>query len=121
MKTMKAQFNQFYLVIFLAVILIAGSVHAEGTEMNIGSCLKNSAEPKLEMEKWMVSESYWYSVGHTISMEYEQDKNLLIEAWMVDKSKWQPSVFEYLTSENDQKLMVENWMIHSIYWNEKQN
>ena len=117
MKTRKVGLNQIILVTFLAVILITGSVRAEGTEVHVVSGLENISEPRLEVEKWMISETFWYHSQNSFAEEYEEEENLCLEDWMVDKSIWQVPVIEYFQDAKDQKLVVENWMTDKKYWN----
>lgn len=117
MKTKKAQLNQIILATFLFVFLLSGNVEAEGTEWNTVSGLENVAEPKLEVENWMVNENYWFAEGNTFVVETEQEQNLTVEAWMFDKNKWGLAVFEYASNETEQDLMLENWMTNEMYWN----
>jgi hypothetical protein len=118
MKTMRTGLNQIFLVTFLAVILITGSVHAEGKEACVVSGLENISEPVLELEKWMLNETYWYNAQDSFLGEYHAvEQNLGLEAWMVDESKWQVPRIESVPEVEDQKLMVENWMTDMMYWN----
>ena len=117
MKTKNAQLNQIFLATFLVVFLLSGNVEAEGTEMNAVSGLENIAEPKLEVENWMVNVNYWFAEGNTFVLETEQEENLTVEAWMFDKNKWGLAVFEYTSNETEQDLMLENWMTNEMYWN----
>jgi hypothetical protein len=117
MKTKKARLNQMILATFLFVFLLSGNVEAEGTEWTAVSGLENIAEPKLEVENWMVNENYWFTEENTFVVETEQDENLTLEAWMFDKNKWGLAVFEYASSEAEQRLLLENWMINEMYWN----
>ncbi|MBW6534535.1 MAG: hypothetical protein K0B11_05970 [Mariniphaga sp.] len=117
MKTKKAQLNQIILATFLFVFLLSGNVEAEGTEWNTVSGLENVTENKLEVEKWMVNEDYWFTEENTFVVETEQDENLVLEAWMFDENKWGLAVFEYASNEKEQDLRLENWMINEMYWN----
>jgi hypothetical protein len=117
MKTMKARLNQIILVAFFTVIFMSGNVNAKGTEMNVVSGLENIAEPKLQIENWMINETCWIKVEKASLIEMESDANLLVEAWMVDETRWQTPVFEYSSMEEEQSLRLEYWMVNEMYWN----
>lgn len=117
MKTMKARLNQMILATFLFMFILSGNVEAEGTEWSTVSGLENIAEPKLEVEHWMVNENYWITEASTFVVETEQDENLTVESWMFDKDKWGLAVFDYASSESENGLALENWMVNEMYWN----
>jgi len=118
MKTMKARLSQIILVAFLTIILMSGSVNAKGTEMIVVSGLENIAEPKLQIEDWMVNETCWIQVEKASLIAMENDAALMLEAWMVDESRWQTPVFDYFSSmETEQSLKLEYWMVNEMYWN----
>ena len=117
MKTMRTRLNQIFLATFLVVMLVAGSGHAEGTEMSAVSSLENVTENRLEFEEWMLNATLWMHHRNTFSMEYELEEGLGLENWMVDKSRWQLPVSAFMEDAADQELQIENWMTDTKYWN----
>ncbi|HDR51462.1 MAG TPA: hypothetical protein ENN90_07565 [Mariniphaga anaerophila] len=118
MKTMKARLNQIILVALFTVIFMSVNVNANGTETIVVSGLENIAEPKLQIEDWMVNETCWLKAEKASLIEMENDERLMLEAWMVDETRWQMPVFENFSSmEAEQGLKLEYWMVNEMYWN----
>jgi hypothetical protein len=66
---MKTKVNQMMLVAVFAFILISGSVNATGKEAIVVSGLENMIETKLELENWMVNDTYWVRAEKVQEME----------------------------------------------------
>jgi hypothetical protein len=117
MKTKMTRLNQIVVAAFLILFLMSVNVDAKETQMIAASGLENIAEPKLEIENWMINETYWVSAQETNTFQKEQEENLLLEDWMVNDKKWGLSLFEYPGLDSEPKLVLENWMLSGIYWN----
>lgn len=110
---MKTKVNQMMLVAVFAFILISGNVDATGKEAIVVSGLENMMETKLELENWMVNDTYWVRAEKVQEME----ESLVIEAWMVEEENWNVPAFEEYVVEADKQLELENWMTSNILWN----
>jgi hypothetical protein len=114
MQTKRKRLNPIFMAMLLTVLMTAGSVYAEGTEMHAVPGLENSAESRLEVENWMVSENYWYHPQPAFIVGYAEEKKLGLEPWMLSESQF--AGYEIPRVE-DQKMKVENWMVDRNIWN----
>lgn len=114
---MKTRLNQIILGAFLILFLMSGNVVAEGTEVSVVSGLENVVEPKLELEDWMINESYWNLSKNSYMVENEKDNILQVEDWMMDNNRWELPVLKFRIVENDPVLNIEDWMVNKLYWN----
>ncbi len=110
---MKTKVNQMMLVAIFALILISGSVNATGKEAIVVSGLENMMETKLELENWMVNDTYWVR-AETVQ---ETEESLVIEAWMLEDENWNVPAFEEYVVEAEKQLELENWMTSNMLWN----
>jgi len=69
---------------FFAVVLMTALT---GMKVKAGSSLlKTEKEPELELESWMIDESFWSKA--TVDVVEAADPELGIEAWMTDDNYW---------------------------------
>jgi len=95
---------------FMVLLVLAGNVKAEGTELKTSAL--EITETLVPMENWMTSEAVW----NTSSLSYfdfalETEANMEIESWMTSETIW--NVEEIIKDEN---LLLENWMVDSEVW-----
>lgn len=109
---MKTKVNQMMVLTFLALILFAGNLSADGKVANVVSGLENIEEIKLEVKEWMVDESFWMMAGN----DKLSEENLVFEYWMLDEAKWNIHA-AIIPVETEKDLSVETWMIDKLYWN----
>lgn len=76
------------------------------------AALLPAAEPKLEMEEWMLDENNFKpkKIG-----EEKTSVERKVELWKVQNNKYGNRKF-ILTQVNDRKLEIEIWMINNKYW-----
>ena len=72
------------------------------------------AEPSLELENWMTSETTWSS---TMNIIEELETELMVEDWMTSESVWNST--EDVIEETESQLTVENWMVSDNVWNKE--
>jgi hypothetical protein len=110
---MKTKVNQMVLTAIFAFIIISGNVNATEKEAIVVSGLEIIAETKLELENWMVNDTYWVRSA----TEHVLEENLILEAWMIDEDNWNVPATEQILVEAEKQLMLENWMTSNSFWN----
>ena len=81
LKAMKRIIKQVFFGLVLMVALTGMKVKATS------ALLKPEIEPELELESWMIDESFWYQLPGELTPA--TDDALEIEAWMTEDSYWQ--------------------------------
>jgi len=66
-------------------------------------------EPHLELENWMISDTYFS--GIEIYSGIETESMLQLQDWMLNESNFN------VNHESDNSLELEDWMISDEYWN----
>ena len=105
---MKTIVKQLTAATFIAVMLLAGNIKAEGNELRALSHENN--ETALRLEKWMTNE-----IESNVNFEYmdelvsETEKELALEDWMTNTELWFAG-FNF-TEEADPALEIEDWMV----------
>ncbi|MCY1722343.1 hypothetical protein OU798_18485 [Prolixibacteraceae bacterium Z1-6] len=111
---MKTTMKQVAAATIIAILVLAGNVKADGTEVK-GSghrCI----ETTLQLENWMTDETIW----NTLSIEMnefttEAEMDLEIENWMTNNECW--NVNSSLTEETEPEMTLEDWMTNEKIWN----
>ncbi len=110
---MKTTMKKLAAITFIAIIFIAGSVQAKGTELSALS--HESIESSLQIENWMVNESIWETeLESTFILEQDFDETLDLENWMTDESTWNKN--ELITEDQETPLQIEGWMLSENNW-----
>ena len=107
---MKTTLKQIAAGTFIVLLVLAGNVKAEGTELKTSALV--ITETSLQIENWMTSEAVWNK--NTLSyldFALETEENMEIESWMASETIW--NVEEIIKDEN---LLLENWMVDSEVW-----
>ena len=107
MKTRKTQFLLFALMAFF---FFAGNVNAEGTERVPASSHEMITEPELEIQDWMLEETY---LTNSALFYDEMDQELNVEKWMVNHNKKENNTFG-VEVETEKELEIESWMLNSV-------
>lgn len=119
MKTIKTHLVQIFLLTLLFVFLLDWNVEAKEHELNFISGLEIIKEPALEIENWMLNESYWYNEDFNFMIKDEIESSLVLESWMFPNQKWLPAIFEYTSAITEKDLLIEQWMIKGMQWNKQ--
>jgi len=107
---MKTTLKQLAAGTFIALLLLAGNVKTNGTEVIVSNLEIN--EPALELESWMTNEAVWNTNSfYTLDFAQETEAALELEKWMTSQEYW---IFEKPVVEKE--LTLENWMIDSEIW-----
>lgn len=96
-----------------ALFIISGNVHATGKEAIVVSGLENMMDAKLELENWMVEDTYWVKAEKVQEME----ESLQLESWMTDQNNWNVPVYATEIVETEKQLEIEEWMTSRLFWN----
>jgi len=107
---MKTTLKQIAAGTFIVLLVLAGNLKSEGTELKTSAL--EITETSLQLENWMTSEAVW----NTSSLSYldfalETEANMEIESWMTSETIWNAE--EVI---KDEKLLLENWMVDSEVW-----
>jgi len=97
---------------FIALLLLAGNVKAEGTERTASS--HETIETTLQLENWMTDESYWSTDSYSaadFSFETETETELQLENWMTSDELWGD-----LETDTEEALTLESWMTDAEVW-----
>ena len=79
---MKTQMNKFVFMLAIAVIALTG-INAKASSRVVIT----EVEPAMEIENWMVDETFWNKEMSNI--EPASEKELAIEGWMIDEKYWE--------------------------------
>ncbi len=110
---MKTKVNQMMFAAIFALFIISGNANATGKEAIVVSSLENTVDAKLELENWMVEDTYWVK-AETVQ---QTEESLLLEPWMIDQSNWNVPVSENEIAEAEKQLEMEEWMTNNVFWN----
>lgn len=108
---MKNSVKQLAAGTFITLLLLAGNVSADGTEIKAWG--HEIIETSLQLEDWMTNESYWNAnTFYTADFALETETDLELESWMTSEKLWnnQETVVE-------EELTLENWMTDTEVWN----
>lgn len=109
---MKTRINQLVTIVLFSFIFLAGNVSAEGTELAASS--HEIIEESLELENWMLNESYW-NTESTFIVEQAAEEALVVENWMTNENNWQANKV-VVEQETETALVIENWMLNENNW-----
>ena len=97
-----------------ALILLAGNVRANGTEMKASSL--DIVETSLQLENWMTNETIWNNNStYTLDFGLETEADLELENWMTSDSNWEYAMV--IEIEPEAELEIEDWMTSEEVWN----
>ena len=98
---------------FLAFLLLAGNVKADGTEINASG--HERIETTLQLENWMTDEAVW-NINFDYAAEFatETETMLELENWMTNEIIWNPILMENV--ETEKALEIEPWMTSESIW-----
>ena len=108
---MKNTVKQLAAGTFIALLLLAGNVAANGTEVKASS--HEIIETSLELENWMTDQNLW-STNSLYTADFalpETEATLDLESWMTSEEVWE--VQETIVEE---ELEVESWMTNPEVW-----
>lgn len=98
---------------FIAILILAGNVKTEATELKASSL--EIVETSLQMKNWMTDEAFWNTnFDFTLEIAPESESNLKVESWMTNNSTWISSYTIATVSETDMEL--ESWMTNENVW-----
>lgn len=110
---MKTTVKQFATVTFIALLLLAGNVKADGTE--IKATALETIETTLELENWMTNETIWETnTFNAADFALETDTELELESWMTTDSMWNSEI--KMGTETEAELELEDWMTDRKIW-----
>ena len=111
---MKNTVKQLAVVTFIALILLAGNVKAEGTELLASG--HEMTEASLQLENWMTDESTWNTnTFFAADFALEAETALELESWMLGESVWSSDM--PLVTEIEADVELESWMTSADNWN----
>ena len=101
-------------ILFIAILAftLSNNVNAKETELNVASSHENTEETTLDLENWMLEESFW-NISETENLNMETEEVLKLESWMLDDSNWK--VEEEVYVEEEKELDFESWMFNVNY------
>ena len=110
---MKTRMKQLTAGAFLAFLLLAGNVKADGTEINASG--HERIETKLQLETWMTDEAIWdINFDYAADFAPEAETTLELEKWMTNDVIWNTIWMENV--ETEKALKIEPWMISETIW-----
>ena len=110
---MKTIAKQIAAVTFSALILLAGTASANGTEIKASG--HEIAETSLQLEDWMTNENYWNTTTiKAADSQLETENTMELESWMTTESIWE--VNNAFAPETEAALELENWMTDTAVW-----
>ena len=110
---MKTTLKQLAAGTFIALLLLAGNVKAEGTEVKTTDL--EMIETSLQLENWMTDETVWNANSvYMIDFAQESETSLQLESWMTSENIWN-SNYSFDT-ETEAGLELENWMTSEDIW-----
>jgi hypothetical protein len=122
---MKAQVIEKYnftkplgmVLILITISLICLAQCLPGQNANVESTgekfdfLRIEEESEIQIEEWMIDESYWNKRNTFDFLIEETEPEIQIEKWMVDFS-----INENIYAENEPEIKVEPWMYETAFW-----
>ena len=115
---MKTTLKQIAAATFMVLLVLAGNIKSEGTELKASGL--EITETSLQLENWMVSELVWNtSTFSSLDFALETEVNLEMESWMFSETVWNTNSFTYLdfVPETEATLEIESWMTNETIWN----
>ena len=111
---MKTTLKQLTAGTFIALLIIAGNVKAEGTEIKAANII--DTESSLRLENWMTNETIWNanSISYVEAVQ-EMEDELELENWMTNAESWNRN--NGLIEEAETEMGLENWMTNEKSWN----
>ena len=107
---MKTTMKELAAGTFIALLVLAGNVKAEATELKASS--REIVETSLQLENWMTDETIW-NTNSLFNLETEEI--LELENWMTSENAWNSS-FDF-SLETEVGMELENWMTNEEVWN----
>ncbi len=102
-------------ILFIALLaLVTTTTSAHETKLEVASSHGNEIETTLQLENWMLEDSFWETTQAEYQLELE--KPLQLECWMLDESKWEKSEDNLFVTEKEQELELEPWMYNANFW-----
>ncbi|MBE9510420.1 MAG: hypothetical protein IMY71_06035 [Bacteroidetes bacterium] len=68
-------------------------------------------ETEIQVEAWMIDESYWLKNYKSRFKAEESESEICIEPWMLNFEE-----FEQKLTDNDPKIEIEEWMYNDSFW-----
>lgn len=96
-------------------IVVASSANAGKKDCKFASSLENATDIRLEIEGWMISESYW-NLPVKRDFDTAKEESLHLETWMLNSL-----MFDQIKTEADQSLRMETWMVSRLMWDKPEN
>lgn len=113
---MKTTVKQFATVTFIALLLLAGNVKAEGTEIKASGL--EIIETTLQLENWMTDEIIWETnTFYAGDLALEKETDIELESWMTNDSMWNSDMHFDTETETEVELELEDWMTSEENWN----
>ena len=109
-ENMKTTLKQIATGTFILLLVLAGNVKSEGTELKASGL--EITESSLQLENWMVRESIWNTSSFT-NMDFALETEAIpeIESWMTSEAIW--NVEEEI---KEAELPLEDWMVNTEVW-----
>jgi hypothetical protein len=100
-------------VTFSALILLAGTASADGTEAKASG--HEIVETSLQLESWMTNENYWSTAtSEAANYQLETENTMELESWMTTENAWE--VNNKFAPETETALHLEDWMTDTAVW-----
>jgi predicted transcriptional regulator len=107
---MKTTVKQIATGTFIALLLLAVNVKAEGTEKT--ASINESIETTLILENWMTDETIWGTSFINIGEFYQEtETGMELEIWMTNSETWNTTIS--CIQEPETMLELESWMFGS--------
>lgn len=110
---MKTRITKITAIALFGLFILMGTVNAKGTERSASGY--ENIETTLNLENWMISESFWDTSDNFI-VEQESETILELENWMTNENNWKLDVKIDLETETEQDLAFEPWMTNESIW-----
>jgi len=68
-------------------------------------------EIEIQVEAWMIDESYWLKNSKFRFIAEESESEISIEPWMLNFEE-----FEQKLTDNDPEVKIEEWMYNDSFW-----
>jgi hypothetical protein len=68
-------------------------------------------ETEIQVEAWMIDESYWLKNYKSGFIAEESESEISIEPWMLNFEE-----FEQKVTDNDPEIEIEEWMYNGSFW-----
>lgn len=113
-ENMKTRITKITTIALLGLFILMGNVNAKGTEISASG--HENIETTLDLENWMINDSFWDTEDHLI-VDQEREVSLGLENWMTNENTWVVENKIDLKTETEQSLTFEPWMTNESIWN----